>query len=368
MPSRRTLHSGLTWLLAATACGSSSEVKVPGPEVHELSSVVLVDSATRDLGSMLSLTSDGHGGVILTDVLQPRVLRFGSDGGLVGQYGRPGDGPGELRIAFAAAPFEDSLLGVIDHAHRVVSLFEMGSTRWLRQLPLPELPYYTASSASGLWLGALNTATQSTVLWLAPSTDQVQSLGPMSGALLAVPTLAGAFPLVAVAPLHDTLLVGFQPLSTILTSTGGRVVDSFDVPARLRRGTPGNLAQVAGASSSLPDLASHLSLLQGLFLMADGQILALYLDPRLPDSVSTNLPRGRAAPFLSTKFATIIAADRRAACVDAVLPLSPESRLTATVIADTLVVLEQAVSDTTVVTRLRRFSFDTRHCAWQSLH
>jgi hypothetical protein len=354
--------------VAVGACGRDSGLVQAGPVISEIPSLILQDSASRDLGPMLSLAVDGHDGVILTDVLRPAVLHFGPDGNLLGSYGREGDGPGELRIAFAAVPFRDSLLAVIDHAHRVASVFDQHSMKWVGQYALPELPYSASNTESGLWLGALNHVEHTSVLWLSPSASAFQSLGPIPGSLEAVPALAGTFPYVAIVPVQDTLILGFQPLSTILIATGGRTVDSLEIPKRLRRGTPSDLAGATASATGLADFAQHFSLLMGLYRLPNGQILALHIDPRPPDSASTASARGRPVLFWSTKYVSVLAADRRAACVDAALPVPPQSPLTATVIGDTLVILEQVVSDTTVVTRLRRFRITTDHCAWRPVH
>lgn len=116
--------------------------RAPATGIQVSSQIILaagIDSSHRmefsELRGPLHLS---NGRIVFADASLPRIYVAGPDGKVAYQFGRKGDGPGELRDPTIAGVLAGDTIIVYDLARRTVSLFTAAGT-FVRQFRLPAL-------------------------------------------------------------------------------------------------------------------------------------------------------------------------------------------------------------------------------------
>ena len=68
--------------------------------------------------------------------------------------------------------------------------------------------------------------------------------------------------------------------------------------------------------------------------------------------------------FTPSAYVTLLSADRTRACVDAVLPLSPDAKGATALVGDRIVAFEQATSGSEATSTVRSYRIDPSGCEW----
>ena len=127
---RRTLCV-VTAAVLCTGClrqvdvvGGSSEWSL----VEDLVLGTLTGSEGIAFGEISELADTPAGGVVVVDIIGPRLLYFGAEGDLIGHIGRQGQGPGEYTDISGIATLPDGTIVVRD-PRRAITLHKRRDLR-----------------------------------------------------------------------------------------------------------------------------------------------------------------------------------------------------------------------------------------------
>ena len=109
------------------------------------------------LASPRSARADGAGGLVLLDVTNQAVYRFGAGGDLLWSWGSKGEGPGELQLAKALDVRQDGSVVLVDGGNRRVVRLSADGTL-LDEAPAPARGYFNVVSVAALPDGQLAVA------------------------------------------------------------------------------------------------------------------------------------------------------------------------------------------------------------------
>ncbi len=121
----RVLAVTLAFAAAACRSASSDNRRVATLAVIDSVELVATDSAYVARPGGLAITRDGQ--MLVADNGQKTVCRFNSTGQLLDRFGKPGDGPGELRSASDLVVVGDSLVAVNNVGRRQIDLFSLAT-------------------------------------------------------------------------------------------------------------------------------------------------------------------------------------------------------------------------------------------------
>ena len=127
----------LSWASPFALTAQAPIVELPAEDVAlsaEFEDVFRVGGGGDDWALFTSITSlafDGAGNLHITDVGPDlgdvlRIVVVDSLGGLVVAFGRPGEGPGEFKLANSAVTFRDGTMVAADYGHRAYHVFRPG--------------------------------------------------------------------------------------------------------------------------------------------------------------------------------------------------------------------------------------------------
>ena len=150
-------------------------------------------------------------------------------------------------------------------------------------------------------------------------------------------------------------------------SRQGKLLESFAVPARVRRGVPADLADRASLETrSLGELFEMTSVLVALGRGTDGSLVAVYFDETL---TSKSARTARADVFVS-----VVSANLKKACVDLRSPVDTVSLPEVHVAGDTVLVVQQTLPSRASgraagepETDVWKYAIDTSGCRWLPL-
>jgi hypothetical protein len=324
----------------------------------EVSSVQLVEADSLYLAFPSSLGIDPRdGSFYVSDVQSGHAVRFDRTGAPRHVYGRPGPGPGELRLSTGVF-VADSFVVVVDGRARALLLFDRDRAEYRRTVPVSGLSGNTFAPARRIaWVGARDEVRRTSVAAWHVNADSVVYLGPIPDEFHEFPNITRS-DILPVVQWSDSLLVGFGPLNgLLLLDTAGHVLDTVVVPARNRRGTPEAVIRESGGS--LSHLVNGISELMGLHRTPSGAFALVHFDSRITDE--------RTFRITSTVYLSLVAADLNSACVDQLVPVRSESKPLVQFRGDTLFVLHRQVVDTTVTTAITAFHMRAERCDWQPM-
>ena len=205
-----------------------------------------------------------------------------------------------------------------------------------------------------LWLGVLNRkSTTSLAVWR-PGSDSMRYFGPVPAEYRTSARLWSIMPQAPFTAWSDTAVIGFAGLNPLLVLAGGRtVVDTLNPPVARRRGVPANVVEEYENGKGLEYYTQLGSILMQVGRTPNGELVLVHHDV---------LQHGDL--FSATGYVTLISADRARACVDAVLPLSPDATPHTTIVGDRVVALEQSAGGRNAVTTVKTYRIDESSCQW----
>lgn len=352
----------VTVLLSAllACCGGGPEDITGGPLVSVIDSMRLEETDSLFLARPVSLAIDERdGSILVSDVASGRVVRFAPDGSVLGTYGSPGRGPGELSAPGAVFLARGTVV-VEDFRSRTFEEFDTADGRHVRSTGYAGQPTYYAESrfSDTAWIGIRDPITQTVVAAWALDGDTVRHVVAMPGEYAEFGGIGiGRITGLPVVHWADTLLVGFGPLSGVvaLSLTTGRT-DSLEIPVRMRRGVTRRAIQDAGVD--FVALMNGISALNAVHRMPSGEVALVHYD---------HYVEGERAPRITAQlYVSLLDRGLREACVDTPVPLSSDGRPVVQFHGDTLLVLHQEVDEVTSTASawLSRFLVSAAGCRW----
>ena len=341
-----------------------------GPALLAIDSVRLVEADTLYLGNPFSLAVDPwDGSFYVSDAYANRVLRYARDGRLAARYGRPGSGPGEFAAPNLAFALDDSTVAAADQYQKRFHLFDRASGALRRSIPYEgRLGMTIPVAVDGvLWAPSRNPATGTAALAWDLRTDGIRYLPALPAEYLRSLERRGRYAAFystgTLAAWADTLLVGMSGRNDlVLYHASGRPLDTVDVPVARRRGVPAGLQRRVDEDRDLEQdaLFRLASLLYHVHRTPDGSLIVVHRDADLEGEFPGGLITAR--PFVS-----IVAPDRRRACVDAELPVSADARPIEGFQGDTLFLLDRRIANDRLETWIVKYRVDTAGCDWLAL-
>lgn len=356
------LTSLLVAPLAGPPEGGDSAPNSSGPAVTLVDSIRLAESEEHYVGRPLSILVDDLGTYWISDMFHRRVFRFGPGGEFLSALGGPGGGPGE----FVGPPWliDVSPQGVIvlDSKEGRAQVFDPESGDPIGGVSLRPRLRTVFSTSEALWLGGLDFETETSVArWiradaLAARNPPRASRVPIPQPLLESRSLASIFDRVHPVAWSDSLLVGFMALDELrLADLDGRILDTVEIPNRLRRGVPKDIGRLFDPTDrSFPELFSMVSALFGMNRQSNGSFLLVHFDQEIEDRLIT-----------AKVYASLVAPDLERACVDAPVPVSRDAQPRIAFRGDTLVVLDQVITETgEAAATVKKYLVSGAGCRW----
>lgn len=364
-------------ILVGVGCGNEPGASVDraaaGPAVTVVDSVLLDENDRFYLGNPFSVVVDTtDGSFLISDFFENRILRYERDGGLRQFYGRPGGGPGEFRSISTAFILNDSIVVGAGNRRKVLQLFSkhdgvsVGAHSFSGRVGMGGVSVVD----DGVVFPTRDRVNQTiAAVWRYPETtiDYVVALPePYERSLAGIGAFAGFQSFGSAVAWSDTVLSGMSGLNEIyLSELDGTVLDTLSLPNTRRRGVPPNIQEMFDelrAFDSMAEMFAAASSMYGLYRMSDGSTVVLHHD----SSLEGELPAGN---ITSEVYLSIIAPDRAAACVDALVPYSKELRPVHTVARDTLFLLDRRLNEAEddLLTWVRAYRIDTSGCTWLDL-
>ena len=239
LPATAVLHmNALLRVIEAQAPDKNSGV------VRQLSVVTLQEPDSLLLAAVGSLAPTRAGGFYVAELSLSRVIQYDRNGALVAAIGRKGTGPGEFQAPGAMTLIQDSLLVVNDAGQRGLALFNAHTRRYIRLVRNDGVPTAMLAWRDTLFMGLVIPKTErmtSLAKWPL-SRDTVRYFGTLPAEYAQSKQIAQTLPMAVMTRWRDTLLIGFAGHQDLfLASADGRVRDTVNIPARVRRGVPRDL-------------------------------------------------------------------------------------------------------------------------------
>ena len=335
-----------------------------------MDSVLLEASDRIHLGNPFSLVVDTlDGSFLVSDFFEDQVLRFGRDGRVVQTYGRPGPGPGEFSDLGPTFVLDDSVIVAADHRRKVFQMFSrddgdfLGAYRYSGRIGLgvsvtARGVVFASRDLAKRTIAAVWPYPDSAIAYVVPLPEPyARSATRQDGG---IGRFAAFHSMGSVVAWEDTMLVAMSGLNeAYLATTAGRVLDTLHVPAARRRGVPDDIQQQMddwGFRSAGFELSSATI---GFHRLGSGEIVVIHHDEVLEGVQPTGTISGDI-------YVTVVARDRKTACVDGLAPHWTEMRAVHTVARDTLFLLDRRLnaSEDGLETLVRAYRIDTEGCAW----
>lgn len=358
-PVRLRLASVAVGVALVGACfgGDAREAAMNGPVLTLVDSFVVREDPAQYLARPSFVAGDHRGGYYVTDAFHENVLHIGKDGTILGAFGGPGEGPGELRGAGLPFLRDDTTLAIVDNLRGRLQFLHTADGRYLGERSVPGIVRSAGRGSQRIWLGALDMAEGTGVVLWRLDVDSMTPLVQVPEDYRNAPPLAGIATGVLVTEVHDTLFVGFSGTDDLLVvdAQTQRVMDTVHVPAVRRRGVPDDIVnRLTQPGTTFPELFRAFSGLMGLHRLSDGHLALVHHDQEIDGRLIT-----------ADVFLTVVAPSLDSACVDGLVTSSDVGQPVTTMVADTLVVLQQTVNSATdAYAVFSRYLIDRSDCRW----
>ena len=340
--SRRRLLTLLVLCVAACTPGDRLAEKpqaarwVVGDSLLPLDSVLLgeTDSASFYVGRPIAFNIAPSGDIYISDQFARRVLVFDPRGRPVRQYGTDGSGPGSFgapgAIAFAGP---DSLI-IADWIRDILYFYGGDSLLPARSMRVRGAALRVQQRRDTLWIGVFNAARQSGLAWLPPA-GEPQYVGPMPAFYKERPELLTSFGFSTTSVEDSTVLLSYALVPRVYrVRTDGSVVDSVDLPKRLRRTATEDLADAARRYKSFEEWMNGTSTVTAVQVLPDSSIIVVLTDHEVRDNVVGG-----------QNYLSILDHNLRPLCTDIILRYPASVRPLVAFRSDTLYTLAQDVRD-----------------------
>jgi hypothetical protein len=298
--------------------------------------------------------------IIASDAISGRVLRFGSNGSLRGTFGtHRGQGPGEFVVPGAMTLLGDSAIVIADWQLERLNVFRRSDGQFSRSIPALGLAYSMTTRGDSVLIGMYGRADSTSSAILYPSADTLYRRGRVPDEYRQSAGIRTVHPYISVATTGEHFLTGFTGSNSIYDATGTAAPKSFAVPTLLRRAMPEPEEMVRRFETNLSDsaIASMGSTLVALYGMQGSKVVALNLDVTVNKQLIT-----------AQGWASVLNMQDRTACVDAKVPSFGTGKPVFDVVADTLFVLDQRITEAdTPESWVFRYRIDDSKCDWKPL-
>lgn len=311
-------------------------------------------------GDSAYITSPGEfavdpddGSFYVADRFAGRVAHVDRRGRITRFYGRKGAGPGEFTQVSLMFTIGDDLV-VDDVAKGLFNIFDRRTGEFREQRAHEGIFYDVRLTEEAAWMGMQNVQRGTAVGRWNRRTASLEYLVPLPREYRESQPLAGIYNGAFVVPWADTLLVALQASDDLyLHSADGRAIDTIPVPVVARRGVPGDIIEKF-KKLPYPEMFSAASGVFAVGRMADGRVAVVHFDQRMEGPA-----------ILAEVYVSVISADRRTACVDGAVPVSPDAQPRVLFRGDTLLVLDQRLAaDDRAETTVSAYLLDTSGCRW----
>ena len=362
-------------LLLCAGCtaepGGRASREATGPSVVPVDSILLEETGRFYIGNPFSLVPDTtDGSFLISDFFEDRILRYDRAGRLLQTYGRPGPGPGEFSDIGAAFILNDSIVVGADDERKILQLFSRADGTYLRSYRFQgRLGVTNYSMVDGVVVFPSReiVGLTSVAIWRYPDSE-IDYVVPLPAeyvrSAMRPDGYVGRFAAFrsrgSAAAWPDTIISAMSGLNEIFLSTwDGQVVDTLDPPAVRRRGVPDDIQQLLDSYDFRGRPHEVSSGLEGLYRMSDGAIVVFHHDATLEGEQ----PHGTITADI---YLTVIAPDRKTACVDALVPHFKALRPIHTVVRDTVFLLDRRLNEAEdgLETWVRMYRIDTSECTW----
>ena len=346
-----------------------------GPTLLPADSVLLDEADRFYIGNPFSLVPDTtDGSFLISDFFEDRILRYDRDGRLLQTYGRPGPGPGEFLDLGAAFILNDSIVVGSDDERKLLQLFSHIDGTYLRALRYQGrlgVDTYSVVDGAVVFPSREIAGLTSVAIWRYPH-DDIDYVVPLPDeyvrSAIRPDGYVGRFAAFrsrgSVVAWPDTIMSAMGGLNEIFLSTwDGQVVDTLDPPAVRRRGVPGDIQERLDSYEFRGSAHEISSGLEGLYRLSDGATVVFHHDATLEGEP----PHGTITADI---YLSVIAPDRKTACVDAPVPYFKELRPIHTVVRDTVYLLDRRLNEAEdgLETWMRMYRIDTSQCTWLEMH
>lgn len=367
MPEHRLVLLAVLLAALATGCAVSDAPgragANPAPSLTLADSTVLHEPDSLPIGRWAEVSRDARGRIFLSDVEGRRILRFAPTGEFERTIGRQGSGPGEFRTVEMLHLLPDGSRGVV---------VDGGNGR----LALVDLDSGSVSTAARIGFrgaGKLWQVRNDTVFFSLPLSpvpfarwrigdDSAAGFGELPAALAAAFPTYARYGVPEVMPRGDGFVALLPAVPGLVRlDREGRIAGQVPLPARHRRGTPGDLVERHQELEARQQPFAYLgSLAAALGPLSTGEIAVLHADLETPAG-----PDGR-PDIRPTYYLTIVSRDLRRACLDAPVPFTSDSPTPVPHFAgDTLLALARRIgAGDSVRTVLYRYAVSSAGCRW----
>jgi hypothetical protein len=222
-------------------------------------------------------------GWVLADGTNRQIIVFDSVGRRLGSMGRPGGGPGEFKRLGPLALVNDTTVLALDLGLQRLSSWALPQRAMIgteRRINVPNVPGTLLVRHDGILVGDVwPKDLQSLELVDSVTLSPLRRAATAPGLYRNAPYAAAAFASVSVAPIGDSLLIGWQLVDSLQmlgpSLEPGRMIP---LPVSRRRGSPPDLASRGKNIGDIPGMIPHTSLLYRLGQFTDGRIGVTHAD------------------------------------------------------------------------------------------
>lgn len=349
------------WFLFVVAAGLSTQVATAqqSPVLRLLTRVKVAENDTFMLGRVGPLTVGPRGQYLLLDVAEPRVVELDVAGRLSRTFGRPGAGPGELRLPSALATSGDTLLSVLDFGQRRVLSWHLRTGAVRGSFPLMGRITQLQYVGGQLRVGLLDAQSSAVVYPVSPTGARGQGEGRRPEVFEQSPPLMSAFGAVFFADDGEHTYVVFKVSNGLYQwSRGANAAVQTPLPVVARKGVRGELFdELLRDPGNAAALAYDRSIPYALQRLGPGLLALVTVDATLGKT-----------DLIGSFHVSILDVVQRRGCMDAPVPAAPDPLPSLAIAGDTLVVLQQG-EDTAgePATWIQRYRIDVSGCRWQAL-
>ena len=369
------IGAGLLLCAGCTADpGGRPTTEASGPSVVPVDSVLLEETGRFYIGNPFSLVPDTtDGSFLISDFFENRILRFARDGRLQQTYGRPGEGPGEFVDLGPAFILNDSIVVGADDGRKIFQVFSAADGEYLRAYDYQGrlgMSTYSVLAGAVVYPSRELVSGTSVAIWRYPH-KEIDYVMPLPDEYLRsanhpsgyVGRFAAFFSMGSAVAWPDTIMSAMGGLNEIYVSAwSGQAVDTLDPPALRRRGVPDEIQERLDSYDFRGRPHEVGSSLEGLYRLSDAATAVFHHDATLEGEQ----PYGTITADI---YLTVIAPDRRTACVDAPVPHFKALRPIHTVVRDTVFLLDRRLNEAEdgLETWVRMYRIDTSGCTWLEL-
>ncbi len=333
---------------ALVACGTPDGVEhagAPGNPLDSVAAVILAEPDSAAIERVIRLLHARDGSWYVADNGSDRIVHFDPDGRFLATVGRHGRGPGEFEAPVDIVQLPGDTIAVADMMAQRITLFLNG--RPDTAITVPSAPQSLVMEGDTGWIPGVNVSRATSLLRWDRHGNTFTPMAPVPADFTEGSSLTGVFSSGRAVAWADSVLLLLDGYAWArVLHTGGRVVDSFTVPARVRRGTPLDLAERLRQAQDFPAMFSAASGMFGAADVGKGWVALVHGDQDFDMSTRTIVnPRS---------YLTLLNRATHQACVDLPLPASGDVLPVPAFGHDTLYLLDRYVTDagglTTTVT------------------